>query len=396
MFTKLYFYPRLSAFFFISIISLIWPNISKSSDIDDINTHLRSQSGGALRIMSLGDSISRGYGTTTNYRMPLGAQARAVGADITFVGPYNDNFTTEASQHASYDGIKAIDIDANWVTNWTKSNQPDVILIHLGTNDLRSNIAINTVIYSLSSIIDKIRVVNKNATIFVAQITGSTNATLEARIVELNKEIAKLVPAKHNSNSHVYLVDQHTGFDPALDTLDGLHPLTHGQIKMANKWLEAMIKNNVITPTKKLSNVALNKSITLSPGPINAYDISLAFDDRVMDNHFIRTAPAQWFELDLGDAYKLFYLDIIHFGFFNNAMPNELRNIHSYNIEGSLDGKNWESLAVVDDNTRGRTTHVLPGIEARYVRFNVIQANRLSNNNEFHLREFRVMGYPIN
>lgn len=395
MFTRL---CRCRLFAALLLMVVIYPGgvaYSEPGEISERGAPARVSSHGALRIMTLGDSITRGYGTKTNYRAPLGVRARAVGADITFVGPYNDNMTTEASQHAAYDGIKAIDIDARWITPWAQAHQPDMVLMHLGTNDLRGNIATNTVINALSSIIDKLRAVNPKVTIFVAQIIGSTNITLQARIVALNNEIEKLVAAKQKSQSPVYLVDQHTGFDPAVDTFDGLHPAVHGQVKMANKWLETMIDHHKIIPGKELSNLALNKPLSLSPGPITSYDISLAFDDSVAGNHFLRVAPAQWFELDLGAVYKLFYLDIVHFGLLNNEMPNEFRNTHSYSIEGSHDGINWESLAVVSDNTLGRTTHLLPGNEARYVRFNVIQANRLSNSDEFRLREFRVMGHPL-
>lgn len=351
-----------------------------------------AQNENIVRIMAVGDSITVGYGTSTNYRVPLSARLRSLCSNIAFVGPYNDALTSEATQCAAISGIWAKQVDESYITNWTTTTQPDVALVHLGTNDARNNSPIDTTINALRNIIQKMRNIKPNIQVYLAQIIGITDPVINARIIELNKKIAILASSEHSSASPVYLVDQYTGFDPVLDTSDGVHPMEHGLNKMAQKWLSAMIASGFSAANPELMNVATSKPISLSIGPKTGYDVCLAFDNRIADPYFLRTAPSQWFELDLGRDYELYYLEIIHYGMYSNEMPNQLYNIHSYMIEAKLDGQNWMQIASVSNNHLGRTTHVLNVGTFRYVRFNVIKANWINNSNDFHLREFRVMG----
>lgn len=346
-----------------------------------------------MRIMAVGDSITVGLGTNTNYRVPLSARLRAHCANIAFVGPFNDSLTSEATQCAAVSGIWATQVDQSHITNWTKKSQPDIALIHLGTNDVRANSPTATTINALRSIIAKMRAVNPNIIIFLAQIIGIKDPNLNTRVIALNNEIA-LIPSSENTlESPVYLVDQYTGFNPDLDTSDGIHPMEHGLNKIAQKWLSAMIESGLVASGPELMNVANSKAISISPGPKTGYDVCNAFDNRIADPYFLRTiAPSQWFEIDLGAEYELYYLEVIHIGIYSNEMPGQYNNIRSYSVEASIDQQNWEHLAGIQDNHLGRTTHVLNVGKYRYVRFNVIQANWYNNSNDFHLREFRVMG----
>lgn len=347
-----------------------------------------------MRIMCVGDSITVGVGTQTNYRAPLGERLRAIAANTAFVGPYNDTMTSEASQCAAISGIWAKTVNESYIVHWTTASQPDIALVHLGTNDIFNGASVNSVIDALSGIITKMRNIMPSIKIYMAQIIGTTNTLVNSKIVELNQRITQLVQNTFTAASPVYLVDQYSGFEPSVDTSDGVHPVVHGQYKMSQKWFQAFLDSGLYIYTCELSNVALSKALSISLGPQTAYDISLAFDNRITDPHFFREAPSQWVEIDLGAAYKLYYLEFIHFGFFSHSMPEQLYNTRSYTIESSIDKQQWDILASVVENVLGRTTHILAGKTARYLRLNVVKANGFAGSNQFRLREFRVMGHP--
>src|SRR5690606_19865055 len=61
------------------------------------------------------------------------------------------------------------------------------------------------------------------------------------QVLDLNERIVALAAAKTTAASPVVLVDQYTGFNPAQDTYDGLHPNAQGEAKMAARWRQAIL-----------------------------------------------------------------------------------------------------------------------------------------------------------
>ena len=106
----------------------------------------------AVRVYPLGDSITYGAtvylnppGTLVNtpggYRGGLDALLTANGVAHTFVGSRNDNSTpvldaTGENRHDGWPGWRIDQIDSS-VTGWINGGvSPDVVVIHLGTNDI--------------------------------------------------------------------------------------------------------------------------------------------------------------------------------------------------------------------------------------------------------------------
>ncbi len=192
-----------------------------------------------VRIMPLGDSITQGDSDHDTYRRPLWKSLVADGYDVDFVGSLNANHRG-APPHSDFDRDHEghwgwrVDEILEWIPGWTEAAEPDVVLIHVGSNDVFQNESIDSTIDELSQLIVGIRESRPEVTLLLAQIIPTRNGGTNARIRELNARIAQL------ASSNVIVVDQFTGFDPETQTYDGVHPNADGEIHLSDRWLEAL------------------------------------------------------------------------------------------------------------------------------------------------------------
>lgn len=124
--------------------------------------------------------------------------------------------------------------------SWAEAHRPDIVLIHLGSNDVFERQSIESTVSELGQLIDTIRAVRPRATFLVAQILPTTTPAATSRIVALNTRIPGLAARKSIEVSPVIVVDQFTGFDPETATYDGVHPNADGEIHMSERWLAAL------------------------------------------------------------------------------------------------------------------------------------------------------------
>ena len=206
-----------------------------------------------VKVMAVGDSITAN--TNVHYREAVSEFALQHGCDLAFVGQYADGTRRFATKHSAVGGIRADTVDTSYISGWMLASAPNVVLIHLGTNDSWQGRPAAETIGSLSGIIDKIRLQNPAATILLAQIIPSTLTGLNQLLTELNAMIPALVASKDTAASRVFVVDQFTGFDAVADTTDGVHPNQNGQYKMAARWFEKLHEAGVCKPSKKLVNM---------------------------------------------------------------------------------------------------------------------------------------------
>ena len=201
--------------------------------------------GVALKVMPLGDSITQGNTQLDSYRRPLWHALQGTGADVDFVG----------SQSANHDGAPPnpdfdVDNEGHWgwtadevlaeIAGWAQAGRPDIVLLHLGTNDMLGGFGIDSTLDELTGIVEALRVANPGVAVLLAQLIPVRFDEGTQRIVELNQNLAGLALSLSTEASPVVLVDQFTGFDPSTMTADGLHPNTIGEERMAQVWLQAM------------------------------------------------------------------------------------------------------------------------------------------------------------
>lgn len=205
---------------------------------------LIAQNYSRTRIMPLGDSITGGEGSQNSYRRLLWFYLLNAGYSVDFVGslqvncgrpPCLPDFDLDNEGHC---GWRADQILAQ-IDEWASTTRPDVVLIHLGTNDLGSGETPESTIEDIRGIIQKLRYYNPYVKILLAEIIPSCGS-LERKVL-FNAQIPNLANQTNTYQSPVMVVDQYTGFNLS-DTFDGCHPNDTGEWKIANRWLEALKK----------------------------------------------------------------------------------------------------------------------------------------------------------
>lgn len=197
----------------------------------------------SIRVMPLGNSITQGY--SDSYRRPLWIALQDTGVNVDFVGSMSQGYAGE-EKYDDYDK----DHEGHWgwfsdevlahIDEWAAHNNPDIVLMHLGTNDIGSGQDIFQTGDEIERIIKRLRVHNTRVHILLAAIIPVSHAAVTKRISDLNERLAILAQELNSSSSRVLLVDQFRGFDANLDTYDGIHPNDTGIHKMAEKWFASL------------------------------------------------------------------------------------------------------------------------------------------------------------
>lgn len=117
----------------------------------------------------------------------------------------------------------------------------DIVLLHAGHNHFVEEKPVSGIIASYKSIINKIRAINPNVRILIAQVIPSGKLPKYSYIPELNEKIAEMVAGLNSGQ--VFLVNQAQDFNWQDYTVhDKVHPNKAGAEKMATVWFEALKK----------------------------------------------------------------------------------------------------------------------------------------------------------
>ena len=126
--------------------------------------------------MPLGDSITEGWPNPENvsYRFWLWKKLQFSGYDVDFVGTRHGVYAgtplyTDWDQDHQGTSGEFADQTAAGATDWANASHPDIVLLHIGTNDLLEGESVSSTVSDVGEIIDNLRVANPNIAILVAQ-----------------------------------------------------------------------------------------------------------------------------------------------------------------------------------------------------------------------------------
>ncbi|MGB9714852.1 MAG: LamG-like jellyroll fold domain-containing protein, partial [Thermodesulfovibrionales bacterium] len=209
-----------------------------------------------VRIMPLGDSITYGrrtwpdpefepYGPDSpnyvvGYRQTLYLLLQNSGYYFDFVGSMQDgelatpSFDLDHQGVLDSDGFTAQEMASN-VYNFLSANPADVVLLHIGTNNI-----LNTTANDIENILNEIDRYDTNIAVLLALIINvqDSNDPRYAYITQFNSDVASM--AMNRINDKVIIVDQENSLTYPNDMYDMLHPNTTGYGKMADKWFNAL------------------------------------------------------------------------------------------------------------------------------------------------------------
>lgn len=236
-----------------------------------------------IKVMPLGDSITRGSGTqdSTGYRLPLYINLRGTGYNVDFVGAEKDGggaLLPFDIDHNGYSGRTA-DWIASQVGAFLDAAPASVILLHIGTNDLMDGQAPGQVLAEVEEILENIdqwEEDNRKVTVLLAQIINAPGSL--AAISTFNELLRTMAQSRISKGDSLLLIDmeKEAGLDFSVDSLDfvdEVHPSYEGYQKMARYWLRE-IKEKLDWPICNLLQVELTVSSTvISTGAMAEFEL---------------------------------------------------------------------------------------------------------------------------
>lgn len=193
-----------------------------------------------VRIMPVGDSITEGGKTFSNYRYPLLQKLKAAGYKVEFVGSRTSDSPIGPLAHEGYGGKNA-EFLATVLDKSLAAHPADVLLIHAGHNHFADKKPVNGIVAATETLIVAGRKSNPKMVVLLAKVIPSGKLPKYAYIPELNDRLTELARRLHRPEQPVLLVDQAAGFDWEKDTVaDKVHPNASGAEKMASRWFEAL------------------------------------------------------------------------------------------------------------------------------------------------------------
>ncbi|MEU1439266.1 FG-GAP-like repeat-containing protein [Streptomyces sp. NPDC005786] len=193
-----------------------------------------------LRILPFGDSITFGAGSTTAaYRGPLWDELRQQeNTTVSYVG----------SQH--YGNIPDDDNEGhpNWKINdligitdsVMDTYEPNVVLLHIGTNDMNEAVDPAGAPDRLGSLMDRIFAKQPDVTLIVSTLVPSYAPQTDQRIAAFNESLPQEVYERRSQGKRVWLVDNFTALNDGDNLADLLHPNDNGYRKMGHVFYEGI------------------------------------------------------------------------------------------------------------------------------------------------------------
>ena len=242
---------------------------TKTNKPNQLNKTTQTTTSNPIKIMLLGDSITEGEGDDTEqsgYRSRLFDLLENAGYNFDFVGTQssgtsytsNSNFDQHHEGHGGLEVGPPSDLSKptmlDNVDSYLSSNLPDIVLLHMGTNDLDHIDPNNQIASQIMEVITgHILVANTNAVTFLAKIIHNNHVSETGLNSEIQSQYDALSSAQkqkikivdmHSAPELVYLgpTNPNDDFSEATmsETYNDLHPIESGYNKMANKWFAAM------------------------------------------------------------------------------------------------------------------------------------------------------------
>ncbi|MFC5724570.1 SGNH/GDSL hydrolase family protein [Streptomyces gamaensis] len=184
-----------------------------------------------LVVMPLGDSITYGTGSSTGsgYRAELRNLLASHSKDVRFVGSQRSG-EAPVREHEGHYGWKIGGLTGR-TGQWLTAVKPNVVLLHIGTNDMHDDYRADQAPERLGQLVDEITNTAPGTTVLVSSLVPSADRRTQNRIKKFNAAVLKLVTDRRNAGFQTGYVDM--GNVTTSDLRDELHPNDNGYHKMA-------------------------------------------------------------------------------------------------------------------------------------------------------------------
>ncbi|HDP98585.1 MAG TPA: T9SS type A sorting domain-containing protein, partial [bacterium] len=230
-----------------------------------------------IRIMPLGDSITMGrHGEPSGYRDDFAIMLLNEGVNFDMVGSVNDG-SGFYPRHEGHSGWRADEIYSQ-LNRWLNMNPADIVLLHIGTNDISQGESNESTIEDIENILNLIRSKNNSSVILLCNLIPRFDPYYNRpeRTEQLNVLIYQLFQLKQQQGFNIYFVDQNSAFKANPNwkqeyMVDYVHPNDLGYHVMAESFF------NVLAGVLNLQRYAISGQVVYYSNmqPVNGVKISL-------------------------------------------------------------------------------------------------------------------------
>lgn len=190
--------------------------------------------------MPVGDSITEGGDTFSNYREPLARRLKTAGYSVKFVGSRERTSTMGVLAHEGYGGKNSAFLAKIVPQNYQKY-RADIVLLHACHNQFANQGPVPGLVRDHQSMIDSFRRSNPDVIVLVAGPIPSAKLPKYSYLPAACEALELMVKNYQKTHAKVIFVDQSVGFDAKKDTItDMVHPNAKGAEKMAERWFAAI------------------------------------------------------------------------------------------------------------------------------------------------------------
>lgn len=198
----------------------------------------------AVRIMPLGDSITHGrVGSTSEvgYRRALWHALDSLGYNIDFVGGLTTGLATDFDRdHEGHEGWLANQIRDS-IGAFLAANHPDILILHIGTNDVSSGQPAAGIASEIDDILTRIYDFDRGIVVVLGRIISRTGTAEQiARTSDLNHLLQDIVERRLANGDDIVVANLENALVYPGDMHDSVHPNNSGYDKMAGEWLRAL------------------------------------------------------------------------------------------------------------------------------------------------------------
>nr|POE73077.1 multidomain esterase [Quercus suber] len=219
--------------------------------------------GADLKILPLGASITWGQASSdgNGYRLKLRDLLEAQGHNVTYVGTVSHGSMSN-NLCEGYPGSTISEVDAKAIASGAYNLDPDVVLLHLGTNDCAAQRQpIDDAPQRFATLLSHLKARSPNALILMSSLIHNKNPTIEACLTKLNPGLANVAKTAAAQGQNVQFVDMVDAVPWNALSADGTHPTDAGYAIMAQKWSESILSARLVTGGQKVQAQSLQSTM---------------------------------------------------------------------------------------------------------------------------------------
>ncbi|KAL2067529.1 hypothetical protein VTL71DRAFT_1954 [Oculimacula yallundae] len=215
-----------------------------------VQRQVTSQSVSVLRVLCLGASIVYGYDSTDGNGFRRGLRGALIknGLAVNMVGALRNGNMTD-NDVAGYIGYRIDQVQGQANATGNLPSMPNVVLLHIGLNDMGQNYNVPTAHQRLASLVNGVFAIVPGVAVVVSTLLPNSDPATEANIQSYNAQIPGVVNDRIAQGKKITMVDFHSDWFSTADLHADNHPTDFGYLKMAKVWYNGITAlQSQITP----------------------------------------------------------------------------------------------------------------------------------------------------